>query len=392
MNEIYLDNNATTRPLPAVVEAVKAALVEGWGNPSSIHGSGERARKVVDAARESLAALVGARPTEVVFTSGATESINTVMRGAVDAARGAKPRLVITSVEHEATIECAAALRAAGVVVDVIRVDAQGRLDLGHAAELLATPAHLCSVMFSNNETGMLLPVHRVGEICKERGVPFHVDATQAAGKAPLDVEHLLCDWLSLSGHKFHAPKGVGILYVRRGSRFRRLLHGAPHEGSRRAGTENVPGIAGMGVAARIVSEGIPERRDHLARLTRRLEARLLEVSRTRLNGTTDGRLPGTVNLSFAGIEGSAIVLTAAREGVCLSAGSACSAAQFGGSHVLEAMGVPFEWLHGAIRISCSAETTLDEVDRACAVIERSVTYLRSLDPRLASPGSVGPA
>lgn len=392
MREIYLDNNATTRPLPAVVEAVNAALKDVWGNPSSIHGSGERAKKLVDAAREKLAAMIRSRVTEIVFTSGATESINTVLRGAVGAARGQKPRLVISAVEHEATIECAAALKAGGADVDVIRVDAEGRLDLDHAAELLATPANVCCVMFSNNETGVLLPARKVGELCKERGIPYHVDATQAAGKAPLDVDELLCDWLSLSGHKFHGPKGVGILYVRRGSRFRRLLHGAPHEGSRRAGTENVPGIAGMGVAAEHMASDIPARREHLAAITARLEERLLRTGRTRLNGAPGGRIPGTSNVSFAGIEGSAIVLTAAREGVCVSAGSACSAAQFGSSHVLEAMGIPFEWLHGAVRISASAETTAEDADQAAAVIERSVAYLRSLDPSAAAPPAAKPS
>lgn len=384
MKEIYLDNNATTRPLPEVVEAVRAAMTEGWGNPSSVHGCGERARKIVDEARELLAALIRARPTEIVFTSGATESINTAMRGVVEAAKG-PARVVISAVEHEATIECAAALRTAGAVVDVIRVDESGRLDLAHASELLEKPATICSVMYSNNETGVLLPVARLGRLCREKGTPFHVDATQAPGKAPLDVEEMQCDSLSLSGHKFKGPKGTGILYVRRGARFRRLLHGAPHEGSRRAGTENVPGIAGMGVAARHMAEGIPARREHLARLSRRFEERLLQIERTRLNGAPDGRIPGTVNVSFAGIEGSAIVLTASREGVCVSAGSACSAAQFGGSHVLEAMHTPFDWLHGAIRISCSSDTTMEEADLAADVIERSVAYLRRMDPAAAA-------
>jgi cysteine desulfurase len=385
MREIYLDNNATTRPLPEVVEAVRAAMTEGWGNPSSVHGCGDRARRLVNEARETLAALIRARPTEIVFTSGATESINTVLRGLADAARGTPPRIVITAVEHEATIECAAALRAGGAAVDVIRVDELGRLDLAHAEELLSKPATVCSIMYSNNETGVLLPVTRIAAICRDRGIPFHVDATQVPGKAPLAVEELGCDFLSLSAHKFGGPMGTGVLYVRRGARFRRLLHGAPHEGARRAGTENVPGIAGMGVAAARMAEGIPARREHLATLTRRLEDRLLRIERTRRNGAADERIPGTVNLSFAGIEGSAVVLTASREGVCFSAGSACSAAQFGGSHVLEAMHTPFEWLHGAVRLSCCADTTLDDADQAAAVIERSVAYLRSMDPKAAS-------
>jgi cysteine desulfurase len=387
VREIYLDNNATTRAFPEVADAVASALKDAWGNPSSVHASGERARTVIEEARERMAALIGARTTEIVFTSGATEGINTVLRGAVEASRGAPARIVISSVEHEATIECCAALRAAGAAVDAIPVDGEGRIDLAQAEEMLSKPAALCSVMFSNNETGVLLPVERIAALCRRGGIPIHVDATQAAGKAPLDVEALPCDYLSLSGHKFHGPKGTGILYVRRGSRFRRLLHGAPHEGSRRAGTENVPGIAGMGVAAARMAQGIPARREHLARVASRLEKRLLGVERTRLNGAPDARIPGTVNVSFAGIEGSAIVLTASREGVCFSAGSACSAAQFGGSHVLEAMKVPFEWLHGAIRLSCSEETTLEDADAAADVIERSVSYLRSMDPQARGPG-----
>jgi cysteine desulfurase len=382
VREIYLDNNATTRALPEVVEAVRVALCDAYGNPSSVHASGERARKIVDGAREQLAALVRARTTEIVFTSGSTEAINTVLRGSVEAHRSGPARIVTSAVEHEAVIECAKALEASGAAtVDVIRVGPDGTLDLAHAEELLAAPATLCAVMSSNNETGVLLPAERIGALCKARGTPFFVDATQAPGKVEIDVDALHCDFLALSGHKFHGPKGTGILYVRRGARFRRLLHGAPHEGSRRAGTENVPGIAGMGAAAVAMARGIPERRRHLAAVGARLEERLLRIERTRRNGAGDERMPGTINVSFAGIEGSAVVLTASREGVCVSAGSACSAAQFGGSHVLEAMATPFEWLHGAVRLSCSQETTLEEVDLAAAVIERSVAYLRSMEP-----------
>jgi cysteine desulfurase len=227
----------------------------------------------------------------------------------------------------------------------------------------------------------VLFPIEEAGRMARAAGVPLHVDAVQGAGKVPLDVQTLDCDFLSLSGHKFHAPKGVGLLYVRRGARFLPLLSGASQEGGRRAGTENVPGILGLAAAAAHMGANIPRRRAHLEELTGRIERRLLALPGTRRNGDADQRLPGTVNVSFAGIEGSAIVLTAAREGVCISAGSACSASQHEGSHVMEAMGVPFEYLYGAIRLSCAETTTPGEVETALDVIERAVAYLRSMTP-----------
>jgi cysteine desulfurase len=381
MSLVYLDNCATTRPLPAVVEAMGEVLGEGFGNPSSIHGAGEAARRRMDVAREQVAALLGCRPTEVVFTSCATESINTALRGAVAAAREKPPRIVITAIEHEATIEIAQHLKRRGVDVAVIGVDGHGRLDLAQLEEELAKPTTLVSIMHVNNETGGVLPVEAVCRIADERGVAVHVDAVQAVGKVPLDLAGSGIDLLSLSGHKFHAAKGVGVLYVRRGARIRPLVIGASQESGRRGGTENVPGAVGLGVAAEHMSRGIDARRAHLATLSERWEERLLALPGVRRNGDPEGRVPGVSNLSFSGIEGSAIVLTAAREGVCLSSGSACSAAQHGGSHVLEAMGVPFEYLHGAVRFSASEATTLEEVDFAIDVVSRAVAYLRKMNP-----------
>lgn len=383
MNDlIYLDNNATTRPLPAVVEAVTHALGDGFGNPSSIHSAGESARKKVDEARQRMAALIGARETEIVFTSCATESINTAMRGVVEASRAEKKRVLISSVEHEAVHDVASWLITRGVSVTLVPVDGDGLLRIDRLDEELAKgDVTLVSVMLANNETGVITPVAEVTARAQAHGVPVHVDAVQAVGKIPLDVDELGVDLLSLSGHKFHAPKGVGILYVRRGARFRPFVVGAGQEGGRRGGTENVPGIVGIGAAAAHMANGIEVRRKHLANLTRVIEERLLAIDGVRINGARDGRVPGTVNVCFRGIEGSAVVLTAARDGVCLSAGSACSAAQYGGSHVLEAMGVPFEYLHGAVRISCCETTTLDEVERACSVIAKAVEYLRTMDP-----------
>ncbi|MEY2742553.1 MAG: hypothetical protein RIS21_921 [Planctomycetota bacterium] len=378
---IYFDANATTRPLPEVVEAVTRALRDAWGNPSSLHGEGAAARECVESARARVAALIGARTTEVIFTSGATESVNTVIRSAVAADRTGRPRILHSAVEHECVIEAAAAARSEGAEIVSIPVDGEGRLDLDVLRSELDRGASLCSVMWSNNETGTLLPVRAVAEACRARGVPLHVDATQAPGKDVVAVEDVGVDFLSISAHKFHGPKGVGALYVRRGARFRKWMHGAPHEGGRRAGTENVPGIVGMGVAAERAASGIAERRAVMASLAEELERGLLAIEGVVVNGRGDGRMPGTVNVSFHGIEGASVVLTAAREGLCLSAGSACSAAQFGGSHVLEAMGMRFERLLGAVRYSLSAENTRDEVGIALDVTRRAVAKLREMDP-----------
>ncbi len=385
---IYLDNNATTCPLPEAVKAMQAVLVDDYGNPSSVHGAGERARRHVESARAEVAALLGARPTEIVFTSGATESTNAALRGAIAAARTNTCRIVTTAVEHEATIEVCRHLREQGVRVEIVPVLEDGRLNLGAYERALAEPTTLVSFMAANNETGVFFPLEAMVAKAKAAGAQVHVDAVQIVGKLPIDVEALGVDFVSLSGHKFYAPKGVGALYVRRGARFKPLLFGAPHEGGRRAGTENVPGIVGLGVAARHVRQGIDARRARLGALSARIEARLLALPGTRLNGAKDGRVPGVANLSFRDIEGSAIVITVARDGVCISAGSACSAAQFGGSHVLEAMGVPFEYLHGAIRVSCAESTTEAEVDAACDRIEAAVRYLRSMIPGAPSPRS----
>jgi len=378
---IYLDNNATTRPLPCVVEAVTDALGAGYGNPSSIHGVGEAARRQVDEARSRVAALLGARETEILFTSCATESINTALRGAVESARTETKRVIISSVEHEAVHDVASWLKARGAEIVIVPVDSTGRINIEVLGAELAKGATIVSVMLANNETGVITPLSEITTLANEHGVPVHLDAVQAVGKLPLSVSELDVDLLSLSGHKFHAPKGVGVLYVRRGARFRPFVIGAGQEGGRRGGTENVPGILGLGAAAAHMGAGIDVRREHLANLTRIIESRLLAIDDVCLNGAPDNRVPGTVNVCFKGIEGAAVVLTAARDGVCLSAGSACAAAQYGGSHVLEAMGVPFEYLHGAVRVSCCETTTASEVERACDVISAAVTYLRAMDP-----------
>lgn len=378
MNGIYLDNNATTAPHPLVIDAMRHVLETVPGNPSSIHDLGQQARTVVDRAREDVAALLHARPSEIVFTSGGTESINTALHACVRAAPPGKRRIIRSAVEHEAVTAAAAFL---AEEVSVVGVDSEGRLDLSALKRELERPACCLSLMLSNNETGVELPVRDAAALARAAGVPVHVDAVQAIGKCVVEVERLGCDYLSIAAHKFHGPKGVGALYVRRGAAFTPLLHGASHENSRRAGTENTAALAGMAVAAKLMGSGIAERRAHLAGLSQRLEARLARLPGARIQGAGSSRMPGTSNVAFEGIEGAGIVLRVAREGIAISAGSACSASTGGGSHVLEAMHVPYSHLFGAIRVSCCEQTTAAEVDAAADAIERALGALRAMMP-----------
>ncbi|MSR74403.1 MAG: cysteine desulfurase [Planctomycetes bacterium] len=376
MSSIYLDNNATTPLLPEVLELVSSTLARDFGNPSSLHAPGQAARAVVNHARQQVAMLLRARSTEVVFTSGGTESINTAIHACTATVPATQRRVIRSSVEHEAVVEAA---RHYGASVAVIAVDIEGRLDLAQLERELKQGACCLSLMFSNNETGVTLPLGEAVRLAKAHGVPVHVDAVQAVGKAELDVEALGCDFLSIAGHKFHAPKGTGALFVRRSARFVPLMVGASQESSRRPGTENVAGLAGLGLAAEIMGQGIERRREHLAVLSREVERRLLVLPEARVQGVNAVRVPGTSNIAFPGIEGAGIVLSVARDGVAISSGSACSASSGGGSHVLEAMQVPYSHLFGAIRISCSERNTLAEVAAACTFIERAVMHLRGM-------------
>jgi cysteine desulfurase len=382
-NEAYLDNNATTRPFDEAIEAAVACLKDGFGNPSSSHAAGERARKIVDGAREAVAELLTCRPTEIVFTSCATESTNAALRAAVlSRGRDGRPtRIVRTAVEHEAVVETCRALALSGAETTALPVDGEGRLDLDAARAEIRDDVAVVAAMFANNETGALFPIAELAAICRAKGVPLFVDAVQAVGKVGLDVEAWGCDYVALSGHKFHAPKGVGVLYVRRGARFRPLLFGGPQEGRRRAGTENTPGIAALGVAAARMARDVEARRRRLAELSARIESELLRIPRSHLNAAGAERVPGVSNVSFEGIEGSAVVATVAREGVCVSAGSACGSTGSSGSHVLEAMGLPYARVQGAVRVSCAETTTDAEVDRGVAAIKKAVAALRRLDP-----------
>jgi len=377
---IYLDNNATTRPDPRVVEAMQPYFLELYGNASSVHRFGQLARKAVDDARGAVAELVGCRESELVFTGSGTESVNTAVRGIL-AARVPRKKIVTTSVEHSATRELCQQLGREGFEIVEIDVDGLGRLNVGALGEALDEKTALVTVMWSNNETGVIFPVEMVGQICKKVGVPVHVDGTQAVGKIAVDVGKAGIDAMSFAAHKFHGPKGVAGLFVRRGMRVRPLLIGGPQERGRRGGTENVPGIVGMGMAAELAREGLAEM-GRVGALRDRLERGILEsISETSVNGDIERRLPNTSNISFARLEAEAILLLLSERDVCASAGAACSSGSLEPSHVLKAMKIDPRMAHGAIRFSLSRMTTEEEIGRTLGIMPAVIERLRKVMP-----------
>ncbi len=384
MNVTYLDNNATTRPAPEVVAAMVPFLEEAYGNPSSVHRFGQRARQAVDEARSRLATLVGCNDSDLLFTSGGTESINTAVRGILNA-RSPRKRVVTTTVEHSATRELCNQLTKEGLEIVEIGVDEAGTLDFDALRNAITDDVAVVSIMWANNETGVLFPVERIAELCREHRVPFHCDGTQAVGKIPVNVAELGIDAMSFASHKFHGPKGVGALFTRRGLRFRPLLIGGPQERGRRGGTENVPGIVGMGMAAEIARAALPEMA-RVAQQRDRLESSILAtITETRVNGRTDARVPNTTNIGFAPLEAEAILLLLSEQGVCASAGAACSSGSLEPSHVLRAMHIPQRYAHGAIRFSLSKYTTDEEIDRALHILPGVISRLRAVLPMATS-------
>jgi len=381
MDLVYLDNNATTKPAPEVVEAMLPYLTEWYGNPSSVHRFGQRSRQALEEARSQVARLVGCSEAEILFTGGGTESVNTAVRGLL-AARQPRRKVITSTVEHSAGRELCAQLEKEGAEVVAIEVDEGGTLDLDQLRDALrGDDVALVSIMWANNETGVLSPVAEVAALCRERRVPFHCDGTQAVGKVPVDVTGLGIDALSFAGHKFHGPKGAAGLFLRRGLRHRPLLYGGPQERGRRGGTENVPGIVGMGKAAKLALEAIP----HVYReekLRDRLEQGILDaIPDTRVNGRTDARLPNTTNIGFYQLEAEAILLLLSEQGICASAGAACSSGSLEPSPVLRAMKIDDRYAHGAVRFSLSRYTTEAEVDRALAVLPGVIGRLRAVLP-----------
>lgn len=378
--DVYLDNNATTRPAPEAIDAMLPFLRESYGNPSSVHRFGQLARRAVDEARHAVAALVGAADSEILFTGGGTESINTAVRGLLRS-RAPRNKVVISGVEHSATRELCAQLSKEGAQVITIGVDQSGALDMPALRAAADEQTALVSIMWANNETGILFPVSEIAATCKAARVPFHCDATQAVGKLPVDVMLAGVDLMSFASHKFHGPKGVGALYVRKGVRVGTFVIGGPQERGRRGGTENVPGIVGMGAAATL-ARGSIKNMSAVASLRDRFEAEILaRVPGSVVNGDRSNRLPNTTNIAFPQLEAEAILILLSEQGVYASAGSACSSGSLDPSPVLMAMGIDPTLAHGSIRFSFSRYSTGADVDRALDVVPPAIERLRRVLP-----------
>ncbi|MEN9230265.1 MAG: cysteine desulfurase NifS [Thermostichus sp. DG02_5_bins_236] len=376
---IYLDNNATTAVDPLVLEAMLPYLKEFYGNPSSMHSFGGQVGKALTQAREQVAALLGSEPSEILFTSCGSEGNNTAIRAAL-AAQPEKRHIITTQVEHASVLNLCKHLEKQGYRVTYLSVDEQGCLDLLELEAALTGDTALVTLMAANNETGVLFPIEPVGSLAHDYGAVVHVDAVQAVGKIPLNLHQLPVDLLTLSGHKLHAPKGIGALYVRRGLRFRPLLIGGHQEKGRRAGTENVPGIVALGKAAELAQTYLGD--PHEQQLRDRLEQGLLQqIPDTQINGHPLHRLPNTTNLGFKFVEGEAILFWLNKYDICASSGSACTSGSLEPSHVLRAMHLPYSVLHGSIRFSLSRFTQQAEVERVLEVLPDIIRHLREISP-----------
>jgi cysteine desulfurase len=381
VQRIYLDHNATTPVLPAVVDRMAAVLREEFGNPSSVHHFGQQAKAILDEARSACAALIGAEPAEVVFTSGGTEGDNAAIRGAAEALEPSGRRHLVTSaIEHEAVLNTVKALARRGWRTTILNVDQSGIVSVDALRDALADDTALVSLMHANNEIGTVQPIADLARAAHERGALFHTDAVQSAGKIPVDVKALGVDLLTISAHKFYGPKGVGATWIRRGLRLLPLLTGGKHERNRRAGTENVAGIAGMGVAAQHARAKMADEGARLAPLRNRLEEGILAaVSGTAINGAREPRVPNTTNISFDRIEAESLLIALDLAGIAVSTGSACSSGTLEPSHVLKAMGFPPHRTQNSIRFSLGAANTDSDVDRVIAALPGIVDKLRSL-------------
>lgn len=379
MLRVYFDNNATTPLLPEIFEAIRPYFIESFGNASSIHRQGQQARAAVEQAREHVADLIGARPAEVVFTSGGTEGDNLAIFGLVSTGQ----HIITSAVEHHAVLNACRKLEADGVELTVLPVDAQGLVNPDDVRAALRANTQLISVMMANNETGVLEPVREIGRIAAEADVFFHTDAVQAAGKVPINVDEIGCDLLTIAGHKMHAPQGTGALYVRRSTLLKPLLYGGRHERSRRAGTENLAGIVGLGKAAELAqkwfAEGGPTK---MASLRDRLESSVLaQIERVHVNSGSETRTPNTSNIIFECIEGEAFVIAMDLKGVSISTGAACSSGAIEPSHVLVAMGLTPDEARASIRFSLGKQNTAAEVDFMLERLPEVLNKLRELSP-----------
>lgn len=382
MRKVYLDNAATTALSPRVLEAMLPYFTQYYGNPSSVHAFGREAKQGLDKARDQVAKALHCEPSEVIFTGCGTESDNTVLLGVAQRYGDKGKHIITTNVEHHAILHTCEYLEKQGYSVTYLPVDQDGLVTAEQVAAAIRPDTILVSIMFANNEVGTIMPIQEIGVVCKEKGVLFHTDAVQAVGHIPVDVQAMHIDMLSLSAHKFHGPKGVGALYCRKGIRLPSYIMGGAQERGRRAGTENVAGIVGLGAAIQLATEQLEENRAKMTALRDRLmtgiQARISEV---KLNGHPTNRLPNNVNFSFKYIEGESILLMLDMNGIAASSGSACTSGSLDPSHVLLALGLPHEIAHGSVRLTLGDETTEEDIDYTIDVLEKTVARLRAMSP-----------
>lgn len=370
MPKIYMDHSATTPVNTEVARIMLSTLISGFGNPSSIHSFGQDARKMVEKARKQVAALVGASSEEIVFTSGGTEADNMAIMGTAQTYSGRGRHIITSQIEHHAVLDTCRQLERQGYEVTYLPVNRLGQVDVALLEKAIRKDTILISIMHANNEIGTVEPIAEIGQLARERGIVFHTDAVQTVGRIPVDVKALNVDLLSLSGHKFYGPKGIGALYIRSGIKPAPLLHGGGQERAWRSGTENVPGIVGLGLAAEIALTTMPERMSHVNHLAQNLFQRIMqEIPQAYLTGHPENRLPGHVSLVFAGVEGSAMLVFLDAEGIAVSGGSACTSNSFDPSHVLTALGLTKDAAHSSLRVTLGQSNTPADIDRLMTVL-----------------------
>lgn len=379
---VYADNAATTQVSKPVLDAMLPYLSEQYGNPSSLYQFGQTAKSAVEHAREQVAAALGAEPNEIYFTSGGSESDNWAIKGIAEllAPKG-KKHIITTKFEHHAVLHTAQHLEKQGFEITYLDVHSDGLVRVEEVAAAIRPDTALVTIMYANNEIGTIQPIAEIGKLCHEKGVLFHTDAVQAVGQVHINVKEQNIDMLSLSGHKIHAPKGIGALYIRKGIRFKNLIDGGAQERGRRAGTENTASIVGLGVAIENAVKNIDERAQRLTAMRNRLIDGALKIERSRLNGDREKRLPGNINMCFEGVEGESLLLWMDLKGICCSSGSACTSGSLDPSHVLLAIGLPHEIAHGSLRLSLGDYNTEEDVDYILEQLPEIISYLRKMSP-----------
>ena len=381
MRKVYLDHAATTRLNEEVLKEMLPYLTEHFGNPSSIHSYGRKARAAIEEARERVATALGAAAEEIIFTSGATEANNLAIRGIARALREKGNHIITSAVEHHAVYDTCLALQKEGFDVTILPVDEYGMVSVNAVADAITDKTILVSIMLANNEVGTIMPIAEIGKLCRERGIPFHTDAVQAIGNIPVNVDNLNVDLLSLSAHKFYGPKGVGALYLRKGTRLSVYHHGGAQERKLRPGTENVAGIVGLGKAIELAVKDLEPKANRIRALRDKLQEGLLAIEHTKLNGHPEQRLPGNLNVSILYVEGESLILSLDLKGIACSSGSACTSGSLDPSHVLMAMGLDHQTAHGSLRFSLGVDNTEEDIDYVLKVMPDIVARLRSMSP-----------